>query len=208
MIAEGGKGIISSMFLLGSFILILSIIIPSLLILFVLILILTIFVMIFFRDPERRVGEGIVSPADGRIIDINEIDDPDVGESIKISIFMNLFDVHVNRMPLDGRILRIERTKGSFLPAFLKNADKNERNTILAETEIGKVKIVQIAGMLARRIVCYIREGDFLRKGERIGMIRFGSRVDLILPRREVKIRVRKKDRVKAGADGIAEIHG
>lgn len=173
-----------------------------------LLFLLTIFFLVFFRDPERAVGKNLVACADGKIREIATIKDKDVGQSVKISTFMNVQNVHVNRMILDGKITSIEHFSGLHLPAFKKESEKNERVIILADTSIGKTKIVQIAGTLARRIVPYIKEGDNVKKGKRIGIIRLGSRVDVYLPKDKIKkIRVKVGDRVKAGEDSIAEVN-
>lgn len=121
---------------------------------------------------------------------------------------MNIYDVHVNRMPIDGRITYIEHYPGSHIPAFRKESGRNERVVIKIDTIIGLIKIIQIAGIIARRIKPYIKIDDELRKGDRIGIIRFGSRVDLYLPRDKITLKVRRGDRVKAGVDSIAEVNG
>jgi len=169
---------------------------------------LTLFFIIFFRDPEREVGEGVVACADGKIREIISLKDDDVGESIRVSTFMNVYNVHVNRMPFDGVIKDIKHVSGSYVPAFKKESERNERVIILVDTEIGILKIIQIAGTLARRIVLYIKNGDKVKKGEKIGMIRLGSRVDIYLPSKSIKmVNVKVGDRVKAGCDTIAEIN-
>ena len=155
---------------------------------------LFLFFLFFFRDPEREIGEGIVSPADGRVMESNE----------KISIFMNLWDVHVNRSPLDGKIKKMEHFPGKHAPAF-KDVEKNEHLVILLDTEVGMIKIVQIAGIFARRIVPYVKEGDVVKKGDKIGIVRFGSKVEVYLPDK-AKIIVKKGDEIKAGQTiGICE---
>ncbi|RLF36271.1 MAG: phosphatidylserine decarboxylase family protein, partial [Thermoplasmata archaeon] len=160
------------------------------------------------RDPEREVGEGVVACADGKIREITSLKDEDIGESIKVSTFMNVYNVHVNRMPFDGVIKDIKHVSGSYVPAFKKESERNERVIILVDTEIGILKIIQIAGTLARRIVLYIKNGDKVKKGEKIGMIRLGSRVDIYLPSKSIKmVNVKVGDRVKAGCDTIAEIN-
>ncbi len=170
--------------------------------------ILTLFFLMFFRDPDRKTGKGIVSPADGKIRDIYEVEDEDIGKSVCISIFMNVNNVHVNRMPFDGKIKKIDHIYGLHLPAFKKESEKNERNILIVDSKIGKFKIVQIAGTLARRIVSYVEKEDTVKKGERIGIIRLGSRVDLYLPKKNIKrICVKKENRIKAGVDTVAEIN-
>lgn len=166
-------------------------------ILSLLFLLFTLFLLIFFRDPERKIGEGIVSPADGKVIEVKQ-----EGEEIKISIFMNLHNVHVNRIPILGKVISMIYIKGSHLPAFNKNSERNERMITTLQTEIGIVKITQIAGIFARRIKPYIKEGQLINKGERMGIIMFGSRVDLQMPNKFV-IKVKKGDKVLAGSSSI-----
>jgi phosphatidylserine decarboxylase len=145
----------------------------------------------FFRDPQRvtPIRDGIiVAPADGRVSRIANAVPPkelDLGERPlpRISIFMSVFDCHVNRSPLAGRVERILYHHGAFLSADLdKASENNERNSFIIATAHGRIAVVQIAGLIARRIVCFVREGATLGVGERIGMIRFGSRVDVYLP--------------------------
>jgi phosphatidylserine decarboxylase len=174
----------------------------------VLLFLLTGFFLVFFRDPQRKTAEGIVACADGKIREIKELIDKDIGKCFMISTFMNIQNVHVNRMIFDGKIKSISHFSGFHLPAFKKESEKNERIVIIAETSIGLIKIVQIAGTLARRIVPYIKKDDFVKKGKRIGIIRLGSRVDVYLPSAKIKnITVRIGCRVKAGEDKIAEIN-
>ncbi len=153
--------------------------------------ILTVWVCYFFRDPPRvtPVREGLViSPADGRVSLITtavppaELDLPP--EPMKrVSVFMNVFDCHVNRMPVGGRITQVVYTPGLFLNAELdKASEDNERSALVIDTSAGKIGVVQIAGLVARRIVSFVREDDILGVGERFGLIRFGSRVDIFLP--------------------------
>jgi phosphatidylserine decarboxylase len=160
---------------------------------------ITLFFIIFFRDPERTPAEGIVAPADGRVTKI--VND---GEHVKILTVMNVHNVHVNRAPIDGNVRKITYHQGKHVPAFNKDSEYNERVVTLLDTKIGDVKIVQIAGSFARRIESYITEGQEVLKGERIGIIKFGSRVDLYLPRNRVKICVKEKQGVKAGESTIA----
>jgi len=153
------------------------------------------FVAYFFRDPERfPEGEGYLSPADGRVMK---------AEGRELSIFMGLTDIHVNRSPADGVVKSVRRIRGSHLPAFLKSSERNERNEIVIETEKGEIVITQIVGFFARRIVCRVKEGDRIRRGERIGYICFGSRVDVIFPE-GTKLYVNEGDRVKAGETVVA----
>lgn len=174
----------------------------------ILFFIISILFIVFFRDPNRIIGNGIVSPADGYIRDIYKLRDNDIGECKVVSIFMNIHNVHVNRMPIDGKIIEITHLPGSHIPAFKKESDRNERVITHIDTSIGFVKIIQIAGTLARRIVPYIKKNDIIKKGEKIGLIRFGSRVDLYLPdKNNIKYKVKKGDNIKAGESVVAEIN-
>jgi phosphatidylserine decarboxylase len=175
-------------------------------------LLLTLFVVWFFRNPERKMPENplqLISPADGRVIGIEEVSSDDhPGRSLlKISIFMNVFNVHVNRIPFSGEILSIRYKPGKFLSADLDKASAlNERNTILIRTDGGReILVVQIAGLIARRIVCWLKEGKKVKKGERFGLIRFGSRVELFLPIGSMPL-VKKGDKVRAGETPIGEL--
>jgi phosphatidylserine decarboxylase len=154
------------------------------------------FLMIFFhRDPDRLpLGEGMVSPADGRIIRASDG---------MVAVFMGPSDVHVNRAPLDATVRRIEYKKGGHLPAFLDRASSNQQNKILLETADGDVQLRQITGTIVREIVCYVHPGDRVVRGERIGMIRFGSRVEVTIPR-GYSLMVNLGDRVRAGETVIA----
>ena len=213
-IAEGMLSWVTTSLLMGSMFLFLFIIFngfeTSIVFFFIgfIFFLLTLFFIVFFRDPEREVGEGVVACADGKIREITSLKDEDIGESIKVSTFMNVYNVHVNRMPFDGVIKDIKHVSGSYVPAFKKESERNERVIILVDTEVGILKIIQIAGTLARRIVLYIKNGDKVKKGEKIGMIRLGSRVDIYLPSKSIKmVNVKVGDRVKAGCDTIAEIN-
>jgi phosphatidylserine decarboxylase len=164
--------------------------------------------IVFFRDPERIIGSGIVAVADGKIREITKLHDAEVGECTRISTFMNIHNVHVNRMPLDGTIDEITHYKGAHLPAFKKESDSNERVILLIQTDIGLIKIIQIAGTVARRIIPYVTKGESVKKGGRIGLIRLGSRVDVYLPTKKIKAPViQVNDTIIAGEDTIAEIH-
>jgi len=158
------------------------------------------FAIVFFRDPYRGKGPGIVSPADGRILTADS-------GSGKIVVFMGIHNVHVNRAPLDGRVGSVVHTPGGHAPAYAESAAANERVQTVLETQFGPVKVTQVAGVFARRIVPYVRRGDAVRKGQRIGMIRFGSRVELILPR-GLRLSVRVGDKVRAGETTVAEVDG
>jgi phosphatidylserine decarboxylase len=178
------------------------------LVLFVFFLLASCLLLIFFRDPERPVGEGIVAAADGKIREITKLFEPEIGECTRISTFMNLHNVHVNRMPLDGTITMLMHQPGGHVPAFRKESERNEQVVILIQTSIGVVKVVQIAGAVARRIVPYVNQGDSLRKGTRLGLIRLGSRVDVYLPTKKIKqLSIQVNDRKKAGEDTIAQPH-
>ena len=149
--------------------------------------ILFLFSLNFFRDPKRNIPMDeklIISPADGKVVKVSEINDPEVGESAKlVSIFLNVFSVHVNRVPIDGTVASVERKSGEFLAAFdHKASDENEQVVTVLENKSGKYKIKQIAGLIARRILCYANVGSKMHKGGRLGFIRFGSRTDLIMP--------------------------
>lgn len=171
----------------------------------VLVFLKTGFFLIFFRDPERKIGHGIAAVADGKIREIKKTSDEDVGDCIFISTFMNIYNVHVNRMPIDGTVNDIVHVSGSHIPAFKKESERNERLILKFETAIGMVKVIMIAGTLARRIVPYVHKGDKLKKGDRIGIIRLGSRLDIYLPSKKVKhLIVKTNDRIKAGEITIA----
>ena len=151
-------------------------------------LVIAAFVIWFFRDPDRPVVDHsgfALSPADGRVIKVENVaDNPFTkGPAKKISIFMNVLNVHVNRIPLDGVLLEQIYFPGKFFNAnFDKASEDNERNALILQTRFGRVAMVQIAGLIARRIVTWVKEGEELQGGQRCGMIRFGSRVDLYLP--------------------------
>ena len=149
---------------------------------------IAIWVVAFFRDPPRDGERGpdlVIAPADGLVVDVREIDEPSFigGKAQRVCIFMNVFDCHVNRAPVAGRVATIAYKPGKFLNADLdKASEDNERNGIVIDSAHGPVGVVQIAGLVARRIVCFVKQGDALAPGERIGMIRFGSRLDVWLP--------------------------
>jgi len=156
----------------------------------------------FFRDPERTppaVAGVVVAPADGRVMAVTEVVDPWVGPATRVSIFLSPLDVHVNRAPVGGLVKNVEYVPGRFMAAYRPEAsEENERCTVSLEGEAARVAVRQIAGVLARRIVCRVRAGDSLRTGERYGLIRFGSRTDLMVPR-GTDVRVRVGDRVRGG---------
>ena len=146
-----------------------------------------IFCLNFFRDPKRIVPKDkncIVSPADGKIIKIKEFEDPKTKEKLRlVSIFLSVFNVHSNRMPVDGVIKNVDYIKGDFLAAFdHKASEQNERTEISIEARFGSMVVKQIAGLVARRILCYAKKDEKMLIGDRLGFIRFGSRTDIILP--------------------------
>ena len=174
--------------------------------------IISIFIIQFFRDPKRKISSSkdvVVSGADGRVIAIDETMDPyQKKKSIKVSVFMNVFNVHSNKAPIDGKILNKIYYPGKFLNAALSKASvENERCAIIIQAKNNPKKIitcVQIAGLIARRILCYKDKGDNLTQGERYGFIKFGSRVDLYLPL-NTNVKVQLGEKVKNGESIIAE---
>jgi phosphatidylserine decarboxylase len=162
------------------------------------------FVVFFFRNPRREIPAGqklIVSPADGKIV---KIEDSGNGERC-VSIFLSVFNVHVNRAPIAGNLKRLEYRRGKFLAAYEDRASHvNEQNIITLESEDIQVTFHQIAGLIARRVVCWKQPGDPIQRGELIGLIRFGSRVDVELPEK-VKIKVHVGDRVRGGCSILGE---
>lgn len=162
-------------------------------------LVLTGFLVFVFRDPEREPGHGIVSPADGTVRQVD-------AEKGLVSIYLAIRNVHVTRAPLAGTVSGVERSAGKHLPAFSKRSPSNERVHVSMDTSIGAVSITHISGILARRIVPYISRGLEVSKAERLGLIRFGSRVDLVLPPEKVVIRAKAGDRLRAGVTCVAEV--
>ena len=166
----------------------------------------------FFRDPERQipVENGIVvSPADGKVLEMKEITHLSFYDFPlqKVSIFLSLWDVHINRAPVSGKVIHFSYRPGRFFPACIrKSSDNNEQNIIGIEGGTGVVFVKQVAGLLARRIVCRLRVGDEVQRGERFGMIRFGSRVEVYLPS-SVHLDVSEGDKVKGGVSIIGDIH-
>ncbi len=150
--------------------------------------VIALFVLQFFRDPARVIPQtpnAVLSPADGRIVVVEKAHDPYANrEALKISVFMNVFNVHSNRSPVNGTIEKVEYFPGKFVNADLDKAStENERNAVVVKAENGQtVTFVQVAGLIARRILCYVNVGDTLARGQRYGFIRFGSRVDVYLP--------------------------
>ncbi len=173
--------------------------------------IVALFILQFFRDPPRAIpaGEGLVlCPADGRVLLVGEARDPFLNrDALKISVFMNVFNVHSNRSPVDALVQTVTYSAGTFVNAALDKASSdNERNALHLRTSSGTdVTCVQIAGLIARRILCYVKAGDRLARGERYGFIRFGSRVDVYLPPGS-RPRVAIGDKVKATSTILAEM--
>ena len=187
-------------------------------------LVLLFYRLVFLRDPERTVtpGNNLVAPADGKIINIIKIDKDnvkikkgligkvntlcsDVDAGYLISIFMSIFNVHINRAPIDGEVISIEHKEGKFFMAFdTEKSLLNESNEIILSTKIGKIKVIQVAGFIARRIQCFLKEKQKINKGDRIGRIVIGSQVCLIIPK-NVRLAVKVGDKVKAGETVIGE---
>ena len=172
----------------------------------------TIFILQFFRDPPREIPQGdglVLCPADGRVIIVGMAKDPYRGgvDALKISMFMNVFNVHSQRSPVDATITSIKYDKGLFVNAsFDKASSDNERNALVLRLDDGtEISCVQVAGLIARRILCYVKPGERLARGQRYGFIRFGSRVDLYLPP-EAKPRVAIGDKVSASSTVLAEL--
>lgn len=163
---------------------------------------LALFMAYFFRDPERVAPErpgAILSPADGKVVEIRDVTDHFVGAGRRVSIFLSPLDVHVNRAPISGLVVGVEYRAGHFLPAYRAEASEvNEQATVRLQGQDFRVTVTQIAGVLARRVICRLAGGEKLEAGERFGMIRFGSRVDVVLPP-SVRIEARTGDRVRAG---------
>jgi phosphatidylserine decarboxylase len=191
-------------------------------------LLLLFYNFVFLRDPKRRIPEGnhILSPADGKIKDIIRLKDidklnirkglvgkvktlaEDVGkDAYLITIVMNIFNVHIQRSPIDGKIKKISYSKGKFFNAVFEKEDlaaiENEKNEILIDGK-HKIKVIQIAGLVARRIVCYVKKGQNIKKGQKLGIIKLGSQVAMIVPA-SINIKARPKQKVKAGTTIIAE---
>jgi phosphatidylserine decarboxylase len=176
-------------------------------------ILLTLFIAYFFRNPKRKIPSLrniILSPADGRVIHIGECEEDRFlkQRALKVSIFMSPFDVHINRAPASGKVLEVSYHPGRFLVASRDKASLlNEQNALVMETEDrSKILLIQIAGFVARRIVCYAKKGDLLNKGQFFGMIRFGSRVDLYLPI-DVQPIVRVGQHIKGGESIIGYCH-
>ena len=206
-------------FIIGSFIIAASVIViaatrrswPLWLLGFAL-LIIALWVASFFRDPERTAAEQgdrlVISPADGKVVLITEVDEPAFikGRAKRVSVFMNVFNVHVNRYPVSGVVQYVQATPGKFMNAIAENASlENEQTSVGIESGSNRILVRQIAGLIARRIHTYSKVGDQAKKGERMGMIRFGSRVDVFLPL-DATLRVKVGDAAYAGVTVLAEL--
>ena len=174
---------------------------------------LTLWVIYFFRDPERTGPRGddlVIAPADGRVIQVSEVDEPAFlhGRAIRVSIFMNVFNVHVNRYPISGTVRYVHYNPGKFLNAAVDKASlENEQMSVGIEHARGRLLVRQIAGLIARRIVTYSREGDSVEQAEKLGLIRFGSRVDVFLPP-GTDIAVKVAEHPVAGTTVVARLRG
>ena len=173
---------------------------------------LALFSLAFFRNPSRAIPgdeRSVVAPADGRVLEAGEIVRPDGTRAQRVGIFLSVFDVHVNRCPVAGRVVSIEPGGTRYLAAFDRRADtENVRTELALETARGeRVAVVQITGLIARRIVCHPRVGEWIERGARYGLIRFGSRTDVVLPP-EAELRVRRGERVRGGATVVAVLPG
>lgn len=166
------------------------------------------FILFFFRDPERVIladEAAVVSPADGRVVEVEPMSIDGVAH-FRVGIFLSVFDVHINRSPISGRIIAQRYQAGKFHAAFNKSASvENEQNRLTIAGEAATLEVVQIAGLIARRIVCYKKEGDWVAKGERIGLIKFGSKTDCILPATAEAL-VKVGDRVHGASSVIARL--
>jgi phosphatidylserine decarboxylase len=170
------------------------------------IVVLALFFLWFFRDPNRTVPTGeniVVSPADGKVTECEWIETPQ-GSKLRVSIFLSVFDVHVNRTPIGGTVTGVEYRKGAFMNAMKPESVMFNEQTLVVVND-GRVEVAfkLIAGLLARRIVCNVHAGDVLQRGQRVGLIKFGSRVDVLLPG-DAKLQVRKGGRVKGGSSVLA----
>ncbi len=170
------------------------------------------FLTYFFRDPERTVPQGpdlVVSPADGRVMIAGPSDGrwAPPGDWLQITIFLSPMDVHINRTPVDGRVERIDYRPGKFLPAYDEGSNDNELNEVWVDHRGQTVVFRQVVGMLARRIVCRVATGETLERGQRVGLMKFGSRMDVFLPR-AAELRVAVGDRVVGGETVLAILRG
>jgi len=177
----------------------------------VVMIVVAVWVAYFFRDPERTGERGarvVTSPADGKVVLITEVDEPAFihGRALRVSIFMNVFNVHVNRYPVSGTVKYVQYNPGKFLNAAVeKSSLENEQRSVGIESGPYRILVRQIAGLIARRIVTYSREGERVEQGERMGLIRFGSRVDVFLPT-DAQVRVKIGDLTTAGTTVVAEL--
>ena len=168
------------------------------------------FILFFFRDPKRDIlhnPSGVISPSDGKVVNVEKISEETYFKDIvyRVSIFLSIFNVHINYSPVSGKVEYVHYRNGKFSCAgFRKASDVNESNTIGIRNLNDRILVRQIAGMIARRIVCSVKEGNSVKAGQKIGMIKFGSRVDLFLPK-EYIIKVKVGDKVKGGLSVIAE---
>ena len=180
---------------------------PSVAVIFV---VLAGYVCYFFRNPRREVPQGdnlVVSPADGKVVKISPLAEMEgASAGYQVSIFLNIFDVHVNRSPIQGRLESLEYKRGKFQAAFKEEASQtNEQNILTIDGQGMRVVVKQIAGLIARRVVCWKKPGQDIERGELIGLIRFGSRVDIVLPR-QVTLLVKVGDRVKGGSSVLGKV--
>jgi phosphatidylserine decarboxylase len=170
------------------------------------VLLLAVFFLWFFRDPERQIPSqpgAVVSPGDGKVTDVSTVT-ADGNSQTRISVFLSVFDVHVNRSPITGVIREVRYQRGKFVNAMSPNsAEENEQNIVTVEGERGVVVFKQIAGLIARRIIFNFKVGDQLTSGQRVGLIKFGSRVDVLFPS-DAAVQVKRGDRVRGGASILA----
>ncbi len=174
-------------------------------------LFLAAFVVYFFRDPSRKIPDAkgaVVSPADGRIIGINQVNLPGFDKPFtQVNIFLSIFNVHINRCPLGAIVKKVDYKEGKFKAAYAKEAStQNEHTAILFEAGNMPIIVKQIAGLIARRIICKIKAGDKVDKGQRFGLISFGSRVEIFIPADSADIKVKQGDKVKGGESLIAVV--
>ncbi|HAA09611.1 MAG: phosphatidylserine decarboxylase family protein [Syntrophomonadaceae bacterium] len=172
--------------------------------------VLALFCLFFFRNPTRTIPQEagvVVAPADGRVMDITRMEEPLFmnGEAVRISIFLSLFNVHINRMPVDGMIEIIQPVSGLYLPAYnVEAGSKSQRNYIGISSDVGRLIVVQITGAIARRLVCWAKVGQYMPRGERFGLIRFGSCTEVYLPS-HADIQVAVGDKIRGGNSVIAK---
>lgn len=174
--------------------------------------ILFLFILFFFRNPERIIPEDemtLVSPADGVVMDVERVYENDFfhGECLRIRIFLSLFNVHVNRSPIAGKVVFRKYKEGQMLPAFKSHASElNEKNYVGIENEHLRILVTQVTGFVARRIVCWVNKGDLLARGERFGLIKFGSCTEIFVPL-DLEITVAKGDKVRGGASIVGRVN-